>query len=98
VREETGNGDGRCGVQELYLRKQVSVRIGEPLRVEIGGLGHHQGIDAVVERVAGALRRLQPPHQGPRPAVKLMRFLSNLLDVGLIKPVDRRGDLADAPE
>jgi 1-acyl-sn-glycerol-3-phosphate acyltransferase len=74
------------GAQELYLRKQVNVRIGAPLRVEVEGLGRHQAIDAAMEQVAEALRRLLPTYQEPKPTLKLMRFLSNLLDVGLPKP------------
>ena len=73
------------GAQELYLRKQVTVRIGEPLRVAIGGLRHHEAIDAAVEQVAETLRQLLPAYQEPRPAFKAMLFLSNLLDVGLPK-------------
>jgi 1-acyl-sn-glycerol-3-phosphate acyltransferase len=80
------------GVQELYLRKQVTVRIGEPFHVEIRGMGHHEAIDAAVEQVAGALRGLLTPYAEPRPTVKRMLFLSNLLDVGLPKPVGKVGD------
>jgi 1-acyl-sn-glycerol-3-phosphate acyltransferase len=80
------------GVQELYLRKQVSVRIGEPLRVAVEGLGHHQAIDAAVEQVTVALRRLLPAYQEPRPAFKAMRFLSNLLDIGLPKKPAQGGE------
>jgi 1-acyl-sn-glycerol-3-phosphate acyltransferase len=80
------------GAQELYLRKRVTVRIGEPLRVEIGGLGRHEAIDAAVDQVAGALRRLLPAYQEPRPAFKAMRFLSNLLDIGLPSSAKTPGD------
>jgi 1-acyl-sn-glycerol-3-phosphate acyltransferase len=80
------------GAQELYLRKQVNVRIGEPLRVEVEGMGRHEAIGAAVDQVAGALRRLLPAYQEPQPTLKLMRFLSNLLDMGLPKPADSRAD------
>jgi 1-acyl-sn-glycerol-3-phosphate acyltransferase len=80
------------GAQELYLRKQVAVRIGEPLQVATEGLGRHQAIDAGVEQVAVALRRLLPAYQEPRPAFKAMRFLSNLLDIGLPHQAAKGGD------
>jgi len=71
------------GVQELYLRKPVKVTIGEPLRIVTTGLGHHAAIDAAVEQVAGALMGILPPYEEPRPRVKLMRFLTRLLDLGV---------------
>ena len=80
------------GAQELYLRKQVSVHIGEPFRVAVGGMGHHEAIGAAVDQVAGALRSLLPAYQEPRPAFKAMRFLSNLLDIGLPKKPESEAD------
>lgn len=71
------------GARELYLRKAVTVTIGEPVRIVTAGLGHHAAIDAAVEQVDAALRGILPPYEEPRPRVKLMRFLTRLLDLGL---------------
>jgi 1-acyl-sn-glycerol-3-phosphate acyltransferase len=71
------------GVQELYLRKAVTVTIGRPLRISTAGLDHHAAIDAAVEQVAAGLTGILPSYQEPKPAIKLMRFLTRLLDLGI---------------
>lgn len=85
------------GVQELYLRKPVEVIIGKPLVVATDGLGHRAAIDAAVRQVEAAIRGILPPYLEPRPRVKLMRFLSRLLDLGQPEAGWENGPPGSAP-
>lgn len=70
------------GVQELYLRKPVAVAIGKPFTVAAAGLSHHAAIDLAVQSADEAIRAILPRYEEPKPAFKLMRFLTRLLDLG----------------
>ncbi len=67
------------GVRELYLRKPVTVIIGQPFSVATTGMDRHAEVDAAVERVTRELRALIPTYQEHKPAVKLFRRLTDLL-------------------
>ena len=86
------------GVQELYFRKPVTVTIGKPLRVVTEGLNHRAAIDATVQQVDRAIREILPPYQEPRPRIKLMRFLTRLLDLGQPEPEWQAGPPGSAAE
>lgn len=72
------------GVQELYLRKAIAVTIGKSFSVAaaVEGLGHHAAVDLAVQRVDEAIRAILPRYVEPKPAFKVMRFLTRLLDLG----------------
>ena len=85
------------GVQELYLGKAIQVIIGKPVVVDTAGLGHRAAIDAVMEKVEAALRAILPPYVEPKPRIKLMRFLTRLLDLGRPEPGWEGGPPGTAP-
>ena len=74
------------GVQELYLRKPVRVIIGQPVRVATEGLNRRAAIDIAVQQVEAAIREILPAYEEPKPRLKLMRFLTRLLDLGQPEP------------
>jgi 1-acyl-sn-glycerol-3-phosphate acyltransferase len=68
------------GVQELYLRKPITVIIGKPFRVATQGFDRHAEVDAAVEQITKELRELIPPYVEHKPIIKLWRRLTYLLD------------------
>ncbi len=68
------------GVRELYLRKSVTIVVGQPFRLASAGTDRHAEVDAAVARIARALRELIPPYVEPRPRIKVWRRLTYLLD------------------
>jgi 1-acyl-sn-glycerol-3-phosphate acyltransferase len=68
------------GVQELYLRKPITVVIGKPFRVAAEGYGRHAEVDAAIARITDELRGLIPPYIEHKPRIKVWRRLTYLLD------------------
>ncbi len=68
------------GVQELYWRKEIRVIVGEPFRVRAQGLDYRTAIDAAVNQIEAALRRLLPAYVEPVVAHKRLHFLTTLSD------------------
>ncbi len=68
------------GVQELYLRKPITIVIGKPFRVATEGHDRHAQVDAAVAQIAQALGDLIPPYVEHKPRIKLWRRLTYLLD------------------
>ncbi len=69
------------GTLELYWRKEITVTIGNPFRVNVQGLNHREAIDAAVEQVTRELCAVLPRYQEPVVKKKrLKRWLTTLLD------------------
>ena len=68
------------GVQELYLRKPISMIVGQPFLVAGQGMDRHADVDAAVEQITTRLKAVIPPYVEYQPKVKMWRHLTYLLD------------------
>ncbi|HLO86952.1 MAG TPA: 1-acyl-sn-glycerol-3-phosphate acyltransferase [Nostocaceae cyanobacterium] len=71
---------GLTGTQDLFLRKELTIRVGEPLYFPPTNRPKHQEIDLALEVLQKSLQELLPPdYQEPR-GIKLFRhFLNHML-------------------
>lgn len=68
------------GVQELYLKKRITVTIGKAFHVAKGNVvAGRAAVDSAIEQVTRALCALIPQYVEPNAGRKRMRFLTNLL-------------------
>ena len=68
------------GTKELYWRKPITVIIGKPFHVQIGGLSRLQALNCTAQRLGDELRAIIPPYAEPVGVKKRLTFLNNLLD------------------
>ena len=67
------------GTQDLYLRKTLTIRFGEPLKFEKRDRLKRLEIDAALERLEQAMRQLLPADYSEPPGPKLFRHVLNHL-------------------
>ncbi len=69
------------GTLELYWRKEITVKIGKPFRVNVEGLSHREAIGAAVGQVTRELHAVLPLYAEPVVKKKILkRWLTTLLD------------------
>ncbi len=65
------------GTQDLYLRKQLTLRFGKPLHVPKTHRPKRQDVEALLERLNVALTALLPSHYQEPEGIKLLRYFLN---------------------